>query len=63
MQRFLTPKEVAALLRVSKFTVYDWLKRGHLQGWRAGARGSWRIAEDEVEDFIRRSHENRDAYE
>jgi excisionase family DNA binding protein len=44
-----TPEEVAASLRVTRRTVYEWLKIGRLRGLRVG-RG-WRIRPEDVEAF------------
>src|SRR5438105_1633493 len=44
-----TPEEVAASLRVTRRTVYEWLKIGRLRGLRVG-RG-WRIRAEDVEAF------------
>jgi excisionase family DNA binding protein len=45
-----TPEEVAARLRVSRRTVYEWLKLGRLRAFRAG-RG-WRIRHADLEAFM-----------
>lgn len=50
MPVFLTPDEVAAMLKVSKRTVYDWLQCGQLRGIKAGK--VWRVALEEVGQFI-----------
>lgn len=47
---FYTPEEVAASLRVTRRTVYAWLKSGRLEGCRAGR--SWRIKEDALDAFL-----------
>src|SRR5687768_16590700 len=44
-----TPEEVANTLRVTRRTVYEWLKVGRLQGIRVG-RG-WRIRPEDIEAF------------
>lgn len=36
LPRFLTPEEVADLLRVSRHTVYNWLRPGQLPAIRIG---------------------------
>jgi excisionase family DNA binding protein len=51
--RFLTIFEVAAIMRVSKRTVYRLVHDGHLEA--AKVRGSFRIPEDAVAGGIRRS--------
>jgi excisionase family DNA binding protein len=51
IQRFYTPDEVAATLRVTRRAVYQWLKTGRLRGYRAGNR--WRIRPEDVEALTR----------
>jgi len=46
----LTPEEVADHLRVSRPTVYAWLKMGRLRGLRAGK--VWRIRPADLEAFL-----------
>jgi excisionase family DNA binding protein len=48
----LTPEEVAERLRVSRPTVYAWLKIGRLRGLRAGK--AWRIRPDDLTAFLQR---------
>jgi excisionase family DNA binding protein len=47
MHRYYTPEEVAEELRVTRRTIYSWLKSGRLPGRRVG-RG-WRIRAEDVE--------------
>jgi putative molybdopterin biosynthesis protein len=35
-ERFLTPADVAAVLQVSRATVYALIERGELRAWRVG---------------------------
>lgn len=54
----LTPAEVAALLRVTRRTVYQWITDGRLPALRAGGR--WRIRREDIEAFLhRRSPEQK----
>jgi|SoiMethySBSTD1v2_1073268.scaffolds.fasta_scaffold535900_2 excisionase family DNA binding protein len=46
----LTPEEVAERLRVSRPTVYAWLKMGRLPGLRAGK--VWRIRPADLDAFL-----------
>jgi excisionase family DNA binding protein len=48
--RFLTPAEVADLLRVSAMTVYRLIKSGELRAARIGK--SYRISEDDVDAYL-----------
>ena len=50
----LTVPEVAARLRISPETVRRWLRQGGLKGTLMGGdRGGYRIAQSEVERFLR----------
>lgn len=49
--RFLTVAEVAALMRVSKMTVYRLVHAGELPAVRVGR--SFRVAEQAVHDYLR----------
>lgn len=47
LPRFLTPEEVAGLLRVSRRTVYNWLRSGQLPALRIGK--VWRVRREDIE--------------
>ncbi len=49
--RFLTVQEVAALMRVSKMTVYRLVHSGELASVRVGR--SFRVPEQAVHDYLR----------
>ena len=51
--RFLTVAEVAAVMRVSKMTVYRLVHSGDLPAVRVGR--SFRVPEDAVNEYLRRS--------
>jgi excisionase family DNA binding protein len=48
--RFLTPQEVADLLRVSSMTVYRLIKSGEMPAVRVGK--AFRIPEDELDAYL-----------
>lgn len=48
----LTVAEVAAELRLSEWTVRDYLRRGVLAGVRIGGAGPWRVRRDDVERLL-----------
>ena len=48
--RFLTPREVADLLRVSNMTVYRLIKSGELRAVRVGK--AYRLLEDDVDAYL-----------
>lgn len=47
LPRFLTPEEVADLLRVSRRTVYNWLRSGQLPAIRIGK--VWRVRREDID--------------
>ncbi len=51
-RRFLTPEEVAALLRVSPDAIRRLLRRGHLPAVRVGR--AWRVDDGELQRWLRR---------
>jgi excisionase family DNA binding protein len=51
--KFLTVAEVAAMMRVSKMTVYRLVHGGELPAVRVGR--SFRVTEDDVNEYLRRS--------
>lgn len=52
--RFLTVAEVAAIMRVSKMTVYRLVHSGELPAIRVGR--SFRVPEQAVHDYLRESY-------
>jgi excisionase family DNA binding protein len=50
MNEYLTPKEVAAILKVSRLTVYRWIKIGKLESVKIA--GIVRIKRIDFEKFI-----------
>ncbi|MEV6108441.1 helix-turn-helix domain-containing protein [Streptomyces polyrhachis] len=52
--RFRTVAEVAALMRVSKMTVYRLVHSGHLPAIRVGR--SFRVPEQAVHEYLRESY-------
>ncbi|HYH34516.1 MAG TPA: helix-turn-helix domain-containing protein [Nocardioides sp.] len=51
--KFLTVAEVAAMMRVSKMTVYRLVHGGDLPAVRVGR--SFRVTEDDVDEYLRKS--------
>ena len=51
---FLTVAEVAAMMRVSKMTVYRLVHNGELEAVRVGR--SFRVPESAVDDYLRKSY-------
>ena len=54
--KFLTVAEVAAVMRVSKMTVYRLVHGGELPAVRVGR--SFRVREDDVNEYLRKSFYN-----
>jgi excisionase family DNA binding protein len=54
--KFLTVAEVAAVMRVSKMTVYRLVHSGELPAVRVGR--SFRVPEKAVDDYLRDSYYN-----
>lgn len=50
---YLTPEEVAKILRVNVRTVHNFIKYGELAAFKAGHQ--WRIPTGEVEAMIKRN--------
>ena len=50
MDKILTIEEVAAYLRVSERTVYDWASKGELPGGKIGT--SWRFRREDIEKWV-----------
>ena len=48
----MTVPEIAKLLRVTEWTVREWIKADFLHGWRAGQR-NYRVPRSEFERFVR----------
>ncbi len=54
--KFLTVAEVAAMMRVSKMTVYRLVHNGDLPAVRVGR--SFRVVEEDVNEYLRKSFYN-----
>ncbi len=54
-----TTMEVADQMRVTRRTVYDWMRAGLLTGHRVGS--SWRFTEGDLQAFLQRSARTADA--
>jgi len=51
----MTVKQVAEKIQVTKRTVYDWIKQGKLQAYRAGRQ--YRITDEQLEAFLTQKKE------
>ncbi len=52
-QILLTPSDVAKRLQMNERTVTQWLRNGHLRGFKIGKE--WRVSEIDLEAFIEAS--------
>ncbi len=52
-EKLLTPTDVANRLQVSERTVTQWLRKGHLRGFKLGKE--WRISPDDLQAFLEAS--------
>jgi len=60
--RWLTVEQVAERLQVAEVTVRRWLREGVLAGSRLPGKAGWRVAEQELERFLReRAAHGRDG--
>lgn len=50
MQEMYTPEELANLLKISRRTVYLWLREGRIKGIKVG--DLWRIPKESLEEFL-----------
>lgn len=52
---YYTPEEIAEQLKVSRRSIYEWLRSGRLRGVRAGQ--FWRVSEPDLIQFLESSEE------
>ncbi len=52
-EKLLTPSNVASRLQVNERTVTQWLRKGHLRGFKIGKE--WRISPDDLQAFLEAS--------
>ncbi len=63
MSHILLTKEVAELLRVSEEYVRELIRHRKLKAYKEGRRGGYRIAKDEIENYIKRKHKEMELVE
>jgi excisionase family DNA binding protein len=51
--RLLTQPQVAKHLQVNERTVTQWLRQGHLRGFKIGKE--WRVSERDLDNFLEQS--------
>ena len=52
-KKLLTPTQVAQRLQVNERTVTQWLRKGHLRGFKIGKE--WRVSARDLEVFLEQS--------
>lgn len=55
--RFLTREQVADEPATSKAQVYALIRRGDTRALKIGGRGVWRVARQDLEEYIARTYE------
>ena len=62
---FLTPPQAAKLLRISPAKIYGWITSGGLSASNVGNsnRPQWRIAESDLQDFLKSRSNRAEAVE
>ncbi|MEI8336436.1 MAG: helix-turn-helix domain-containing protein [Actinomycetes bacterium] len=51
-ERFMTPEEVADVLRVSISQVYTLMRSGQLNAVKIGKRGVWRVSPSALNTYV-----------
>ena len=54
VEKFYTVEEVAQIVRVTEWTVREWLKAGSLNGSKLGR--AWRISQAVLKTFLNERH-------
>ena len=54
--RFLTLADVQEQLNVSAAQAYALVRTGELKAMKIGGRGEWRVAADDLDDYIERMY-------
>jgi len=59
MEKILLTKEVADILRVSEEYVRELIRNKTIHAYKEGRRGGYRIAQEEVDKYIRSKQANQ----
>ncbi len=51
MEKYYTPEEIAANLKVSRKTIYNWIQKGSLKAVKIGH--FWRVSESELNRLLK----------
>jgi len=58
VNEIMTTKEVAEYLKLTKVTVYKYVKEGTIPGTKIGSR--WRFLKEKIDDFLRNEEEGQE---
>ena len=59
MEPYYTPDEIAERLKITRRTIYQWLKQGRLKGVKLG--DLWRVSESDLKAFLAGDQEKEAA--
>ncbi len=59
MEPYYTPDEIAERLKITRRTIYQWLKQGRLKGVKLG--DLWRVSESDLKAFLAGDQEKEEA--
>ena len=52
-EQWLTTREIAQRLKLTEYTVREWLRTSRLKGYRPGGdRAGWRVRESDLNEFL-----------
>ena len=54
MKEVFTIPDVAKILKVSRFTVFQWVKKGYLKAFRPAKNAAWRITRKELIHYMKK---------
>lgn len=57
MEKYYTPEEIAANLKVSRKTIYNWIREGRLKAVKIGH--FWRVSESELNRLLKGEKKER----
>lgn len=59
VEQVLTVQELAEYLKLTKVTIYKYVKEGKIPGRRVGSR--WRFDRDKIDEMLRREGESKEG--
>lgn len=61
MNKILLTKEVASILRLSEEYVRELIREGKSNAYKEGRRGGYRVTIEEIDDYIKRKHQEMNS--